>query len=1606
MAQANQGGRPFGPVRAESPEAEELADFLRHLVATAGRTVADVARTVGRAPGTVSGNLSGRVPTEQFVRALVAATTRDPRDLRRALNLLRAARNPAPPHVRPGGLPGGGLPGGSVEEQHGYLETLYNQLGQAKEQRDELQLALVNTEKIVTVLLIMLATLQHRVGELTEERNRLLGHRQELARLLSTQQQLVDAHDRERRAMDELLRAETRRTEVEGLLSQVLDQMGRLTERVALLQDTDGGQPGGHRTDLPLAPAESTGDPLGEDIDRALERLGAINEEGDRTVRRLADAWDARTPAPLEPAPAHTGPSANGRVLTFYSYKGGSGRTTVTANCAWILAANGLRVLAVDWNLAAPGLHHYFHPFLEPEDTEAENAATGGRNLVGLLRRSLDTPEDGTAHPACVLDHVRPLRWPGFPGDGRLDLLPAGDVLADGTDALLARAVTEDVVEAVGQDLRHHYDYILIDAPSGLSDTADLCTVRLPDDLVLCFTLGRRSVDEAARVARTVHQRDRDEGVRVLPVPTRVDQGEAAKAEAGRAHARQRFDGLPAGLTQEELSRYWGSVELPYRPFYAFESVLASFGDEPGLNSTMLASFERLVAVLTDGRVSALPPVDEELRLRYLAAFTHRRPAVPEDIALSYVDADQTWAEWIRSVLTRAGLLVRPDGPRPAAAQGRPTLPAGSGAGGGVRTVAVLSDSSERARWLRESWESWEPPGSDPSGRQLLVPVRVGDIRLGAATDRREPVDLVGRDEPEAVRALLAGLGLGDAPPPAPDDDAPRFPARRPILWNAPHRNRHFIGRSTILDRMRERFGGGDGKTPASVQVLVGLGGIGKTQIAVEYTHRFLADYDLVWWIDAEQSDLVTDSLAELAHRLGLRTGESLGAATEAARDALRRGEPTSRWLLVLDNVDTAAEIARHLPDGPGHVLITSRHAEWPTWAEEVEVDVFGRAESVEHLTARIPGVSPADAERVAEAVADLPLAVEVAAAWLAETATPVDDYVAQLRDASARMLALNTPVDYPAPAGATWNISLARLRDRSPAAARLLQLCAFLAAEPIAMRLVHGDEMVRALVPYDADLGDPMLLGSVLQAISRLALAKVEPGGHGLQIHRLVRAAVRATLDEEEQRTTRHAAHLVLAGARPAVGDTEDPANWPAYETIWPHLMPSGAHDCDDPGTRLLLIDRIRYLRTRGDLDAALQLGRTLDAHWTAKLGEDDRQTLLLRFHLAGVLRSRGDYADALALDEAVLERQRRGFGEHHPYTLLTAGSLAADRRATGRFDAALELDRETLEQLREEFGANNALTLAMANDLALDHRLTGDFAIAHDLDRDTFERRATALGTRHPATLVSRANWARGLRDLGHHRSSLDVLGETLAELRGILDEDAPECLDVADSLAVGLRLSGRTAEARQLSETTYRLRLERHGPDTPGALASALNLAAALGACGEHTEAVDLAGDTHEKHRALFGRQHPFTFACAANLALYRRRCGESDQAVRLGDAATRGLADTVGPDHPSALTARLTLANSYAVAGDHERAEEEGRAALGGLSERYGDQHPDTVLGRANLAVTLRHRGRHPEAAELWAGAESAIARLLGETHPHLRAVRAWQQVDRDLEPQPF
>lgn len=1332
------------------------------------------------------------------------------------------------------------------------------------------------------------------------------------------------------------------------------------------------------------------------------------------------------------PAPARTGEEdRQGRIITFYSYKGGTGRTMALANTAWILAANGFRVLTVDWDLEAPGLAKFFHPFLDA----AELADSPGvMTLINDYReealRETELHADALLEPeryqqelleighhpgwhldfAKVAGHAVPLSWGGFPAGGSIDFLAAGRQDRDysGTlgsldwDLFYERFDGGQFFDALRADMRKRYDYVLIDSRTGLSDTAEICTVQMPDDLVVCFTLSDQSIDGASRIAQHIADRYRDRGIRILPVPMRIDDFEKDKADAGRALARIRFDGLPSGLTNEQLVHYWGSVEIPYRPFYAYEEILATFGDQVGTPTSMLSACERLTDVITAGRVASLPPMDEEVRLRYIEAFTRRRPTVPADIYLSYVPEDRMWADWIEFVLGAAGFRVLP---RDVGAGTDARAETERSVDAAYRTVAVLSPAYLRSPHARALWES--VVGSDPSGtRRQLIPVRVGSTPLAAPFSSRNPVDLVNLKEPQALLALVKALGREEVP--AVDTaSGPRFPGTQPEIWNVPPRNTYFTGRSELLERLRNQLGGGATAVLPVPQTLYGLGGVGKTQVALEYAHRFMADYDLVWWVSAEQEDEIQGQMAELARKMGRASNEPVALATEIALESLRRGERSKRWLLIFDNADDPGEIRRYFPGGNGHILVTSRNQAWATHAEALTMDVFTRGESIDHLTRRTGGaLSRVDADAVAEAVGDLPLAVEVAGAWLKATSTPVAEYIAALQTEASRVLELGRPVDYPMTVGATWRVSIARLREQSPAAARMLQLCAYFAPEPISMSLFYSDQMIRALVPYDPGLSDKFLLGRVIQAIGRYALAKVDAGTNSIQVHRLVQEVIRSEMTPEEQVDTVHEVHRILIGARPVTGDTDDPANWPVFEEIWPHLSPSRAHDCDESDTRQLMIDRVRYLWKRGEFGQARRMGHLLDEAWTAKLGEDDRQTLLLRFQLANVMRSQGQYALAVELDKDTLKRQQQVLGAHHPYTLMTAGSLAADLRAVGDFDEALGLDREALERFREQFGEDNPRTLSCANNLAVDYRLAGNSKDAQELDQDTLDRRALVLGPKHPYTLSTKSNLARDLRESGDYEGSVTLHQEVAEAFAEVLDIDVPEILRNAKSLAVSLRKVGRQAEARRLTKETYERYLERYGENAPDTLACALNLAADYSAGGDKDAARDLARQVYVGHQQLYGPEHPFTLVCANNLVIYLRGSGGLAEALELGEATVDTLTRTVGADHPYTLNAMINLANAYGDQGRLVEAEELEQSAYRGLCERYGPRHPDAVACQANLAVTLRSQGKVNQATELRARAVAELIRQLGEEHPNTVSARGWKRINRDLEPQPI
>ncbi len=344
-------------------------------------------------------------------------------------------------------------------------------------------------------------------------------------------------------------------------------------------------------------------------------------------------------------------------IITFYSYKGGTGRSMHLANVAWILASNGKRVLTVDWDLEAPGLHRYFRPFL----IDKELTATNG--LIELMWSFTDAamtpvPEADRVqgwHEAYAdfLPYTTTIRW-AFPRPGRLDLLPAGkqgasysrNVNAFNWQSFYDRLGGGVFLESVKARMRKEYDYVLIDSRTGVSDTAGICTVQMPDALVVCFTANNQSIEGCASIVQSVRAQWAADGrrslvrQRIFPLLARVDGSEKDKLNARRAFARATFDPYVAAIAPNAIDEYWRDVEVPYVPWYSYEEVLAPFADKYKEKISILDSAEALARMLTGGEVTAAVRPSNDDRVHVLKQFAVVGEASPRPAVMHASDVE------------------------------------------------------------------------------------------------------------------------------------------------------------------------------------------------------------------------------------------------------------------------------------------------------------------------------------------------------------------------------------------------------------------------------------------------------------------------------------------------------------------------------------------------------------------------------------------------------------------------------------------------------------------------------------------------------------------------------------------------------------------------------------------------------------------------------------------------------------------------------------------------------------------------------------------------------------------------------------------------------
>ncbi|MFC7612352.1 FxSxx-COOH system tetratricopeptide repeat protein [Actinokineospora soli] len=564
-----------------------------------------------------------------------------------------------------------------------------------------------------------------------------------------------------------------------------------------------------------------------------------------------------------------------------------------------------------------------------------------------------------------------------------------------------------------------------------------------------------------------------------------------------------------------------------------------------------------------------------------------------------------------------------------------------------------------------------------------------------------------------------------------------------------PARSARFVGREALLDGLRP-----------GVVALHGIAGVGKTAAAVEYAHRHGDEYDVAWWVPAESPELIPAHLAGLARALGVDADEHNLARLMGelrARD---------RWLLVFDNAEEPAALTPFLPGGRGHVIITSRNPDWGRLARPVAVGGFTRAESVAVLRERAPGL--AGAERVAEALGDLPLAVDQAAALLSDTGWSAEQYLDLLGERARSVLG-----------GASWAVAFDRLAEDDPAGLELLSILAWCAPDPVPVTLVT-DNAALLPDPLAAVAADPLAFAATTARLRRRAMAEVTPDS--VQLHRVPAALLRARAD-------RASTCVRLLGASVPGNPWDNPQTWPLWRQFLPHVLAVVDHVSDDTADEWArLVDRAgSYLHTSGEPAKAVPLLEKVHADRVARHGPDDDRALNAANNLALSIDAADDPARARDLHQDTYDRRRRLFGDDDPRTLTSAANLALTLRGIGDYEGALALHQDTYARRRRLLGDDHPRTMTSANNLAYTLRAMNRLDEARALYEDTYARRSRTLGEDNPRTLVSAANLANVLRKQGDLERARRLYADTLARRRATLGEDHPDTRATVASLKV---------------------------------------------------------------------------------------------------------------------------------------------------------------------------------------------------------------------------
>ena len=757
----------------------------------------------------------------------------------------------------------------------------------------------------------------------------------------------------------------------------------------------------------------------------------------------------------------------------------------------------------------------------------------------------------------------------------------------------------------------------------------------------------------------------------------------------------------------------------------------------------------------------------------------------------------------------------------------------------------------------------------------------------------------------------------------------------------------------------------------------MGMRGSGKTQLAAAVAARCEEEgWPLVAWIHAASRKEIIAGLYELAPRIGIDAPKNIPLEVIVQRllDRLRSAEAADR-LFVFDNVENPDDLRDLIPEGTGvrTLITTTRHLDWdgPGWLR-LTVCAFDREQSISLLCERTGDTRREAADRIAEVLGDVPLAITQAAATAQQGGYASSGYLDRLsrHPLESRISRLEGD-DYPDAVGIAllmaYEQALEQLRTTHPQQERiavsLLGALSLLAASGVP---THW------LLALD---GDSDAVRDTLSVLNSASVIQESSDGDKTFIHWLQGHAYRETYlnDQKKLGEARTCAASVLSGIdvnRLEDGEQRRDETHHLIEQFLSVTSQEYSHSLfSEPQVSSKLAETLHYATSLGMSQLALGLTDSVTRACDV-LGPHHPDTLTSRNSLAGSYRDAGRLDKAIALYEQILEDSIRVLGLDHPRTLTSRFDLAGAYRASGRLEEAIALYEQVFSGRSRVLVPDDRGTLTAHDHLADTYWEAGRFDEAITLKKQILDDALRIMGADSSGASAARLSLAATYRDAGRLEEAIPLFEQNLADVARIMGPNHPHTLTARNRLAGAYRDAGRLDEAITLNQENLEEFTRLAGPDHPHTLSSRGTLASAYRDAGRLDEAITLFEQNLDDVARTLGLDHPETLASRHSLAGAYRDAGRLDEAIPLFEQNLTDFIRILGPDRPDTFTSRSTLAGAYQAAGRLDEAITLFEQNLEDRTRTLGPAHPVTLTSRGNLANAYREAGRIEDADKLF------------------------------------